>query len=386
MLADQQILRIPGPTPIPPRVQRAMSQPMIGHRSEETSELLRGVRPKLQKVFGTTEEVAIIASSGTGGMEAAFVNAVHPGEEVLVAVTGAFGERFAKICEAHGAKVHRLNIEWGQAVTAEEVKDYVQKHDEIRAVFITYCETSTGVLNPIQDIAQAVRSVSDALIIIDGVSIIGGAPLKMEEWGIDVAVTGTQKAFMLPAGLAFVACSERAWERIESNERPSFYFDLKSYRQSMEKDTTPFTPASSLLFGIVATLELFDEEGLDQVYKRHDLMMKMTRAAMNALQLPLLTNDESASPTVTAVRPTQFKASEFRNVLKQEFNIIVAGGQQHLKDEIFRIGHMGYCSPIDVLQTIGAIEITLQKMGQDIQLGSGTGAAQKIYLEEGNNK
>lgn len=386
MVVDQQILRIPGPTPIPPRVQRAMNQPMIGHRSEDTSEILRGVKPKLQKVFGTTEEVAIIASSGTGGMEAAFVSAVHPGEEVLVAVTGAFGERFAKICEAHGAKVHRLNIEWGQAVTAKEVKDYVEKHAAIRAVFITYCETSTGVLNPIHDIAQAVRAVSDALIIIDGVSSIAGVPLKMEDWGIDIAVTGSQKAFMLPGGLAFAACSQRAWGRIESNERPSFYFNLKTYRQNMEQDTTPFTPASSLLFGLVETLELMEEEGLDQVYKRHDLMMKMTRAAMKALDLPLLTSDEYASPTVTAVHPTKFKASEFRKTLKEEFNIVVAGGQQHLKDEIFRIGHMGYCSPADVLQTIAAIEITLQKMGQDIELGSGISAAQKVYLEEGNNK
>lgn len=384
MLVDQQILRIPGPTPIPPAVQRAMTKPMIGHRSSETANLLENVRPKLQKVFGTTEEVAIIAGSGTSGMETAFVNAVHPGEEVLVVVTGAFGERFAQICEAHDAKVHRLNIEWGLAVKPEQVQSYVQENPAIRAVLVTYCETSTGVLNPIREIAEAVRTVSGALIIIDGVSSIAGVPLELDEWGIDIAVTGSQKSFMLPAGLAFVACSKRAWERIEINERPSFYFNLKKYRDNIQKNTTPFTPASSLLYGLEEVLNLFEEEGLANVYKRHHLMMKMTRAAMEALQLPLLAVDADASPTVTAVHPTAFKAVEFRQLLQKEFNLVVAGGQQHLSDEIFRIGHMGYCSPADVLQTIGAIEIALQKIGQKNQLGIGTAAAQQVYLQEGN--
>lgn len=382
MLIDQQILRIPGPTPIPPTVQRAMNKPMIGHRSAETSALLTTIRPKLQKVFGTTEEVAIIAGSGTAGMETAFVNAIHPGEEVLVAVTGAFGERFAQICEAHDAKVHRLNIEWGEAVTPKQVEASMKENPAIRAIFITYCETATGILNPIQEIAEAVRKVSDALIIIDGVSSVAGVKLELDAWGIDIAVTGSQKAFMLPAGLAFVACSKRAWERIDTNTRPSFYFNLKKYRSNIEKNTTPFTPASSLLYGLEETLNLFEQEGLDNIYKRHALMMKMTRAAMKALGLPLLAADKYASPTVTAVRPTAFKAVDFRLLLQQEFNLIVAGGQNHLTDEIFRIGHMGYCSPLDVLQTIGGIEIALQKIGQDVQLGAGTAAAQAVYLQE----
>ena len=382
MLVDQQILRIPGPTPIPPSVQRAMNQPMIGHRSADTAALLENVRPKLRKVFGTSEEVAIIASSGTGGMETAFVNAIHPGEEVLVIVTGAFGERFAQICEAHHAKVHRLNIEWGHAASPEQIQSYVKENPAIRAVLITYCETSTGVLNPIRDIAKAVHAVSDALIIIDGVSSIAGVQLELDDWGIDIAVTGSQKAFMLPAGLAFVACSQRAWEKIETNPRPKFYFDLKKYRSNIEKNTTPFTPASSLLFGLEEVLNLVEKEGLENIYRRHLLMMNMTRAAMKALQLPLLTEDASASPTVTAVHPNTFKAADFRKILQREFNLVIAGGQQHLADEIFRIGHMGYCSVADVLQTISAIEIALQKIGHQSQLGAGTAAAQKVYLQE----
>lgn len=386
MLADQQILRIPGPTPIPPAVQRAMSKPMIGHRSEETSVLLEKIRPKLKKIFGTNEEVAILASSGTGSMEAAAVNAIHPGEEVLVAVTGAFGDRFAKICEAHDMKVHRLDVEWGQAVQPEQVLAYIQSHPSIKAVFVTYCETSTGVLNPIQEIAKVVHANSDALVIIDGVSCIAGVELQMEEWGIDIAATGSQKSFMLPAGLAFVAAGKRAWERIESNPRPAFYFNLKTYRSNIEKSTTPFTPASSLLFGLEEVLNLIEEEGLDNVYKRHTLMMNMTRAAMKALQIPLLANDADASPTVTAVQPTDINVPAFRKLLKNEFNLIVAGGQQHLSDKIFRIGHMGYCSPADVLQTISMIEIGLQKIGQNIPLGAGTAAAQEVYIQEAVNK
>lgn len=382
LLVDQQILRIPGPTPIPPTVQRAMNKPMIGHRSAETTALLDNVRPKLKKVFGTTEEIAIIAGSGTAGMETAFVNAIHPGEEVLVVETGAFGQRFGQICETHEANVHRLQLEWGQAATPERVQAYVEENPKIAAVFITYCETSTGVLNPIQEIAAAVRTVSNALIIIDGVSSIAGTQLEMDLWGIDIAVTGSQKAFMLPAGLAFVACSARAWEKIEANTRPSFYFNLKKYRDNIEKCTTPFTPASSLLFGLEEVLNTFEIEGLDHIYKRHLLMMNMTRAALKALHLPLLAEDAFASPTVTAVRPTTFKATDFRKILQQEFNLVIAGGQQHLKDEIFRIGHMGYCSPADVLQTIGAIEIALQKIGHTCQLGAGTAAAQQVYLQE----
>ena len=382
MLQDQTILRIPGPSPIPPSVQRAMNQSMIGHRGKETSDMLKRITPGLKKVFGTDQEVAIIAGSGTAGLETAVVNVVKPGEEVLVVVTGAFGDRFTKICEAYNIKTHVLSVEWGKALNPEEVKEFLVNSPNVKVVFSTYCETSTGVLNPIDKLALAVQEVSEALIVVDGVSCVAGVETKMNEWGIDVMVTGSQKAFMLPAGLTFVAASEKAWKVIEDNDQPRFYLNLKKYRDNLLKDTTPFTPALSLLFGLEQVLNLLEEEGLENVYARHELMKNMTRAAFKALDIPLLTTDEDASPTVTAVQPEDFDAEEFRKILKKEFAISIAGGQQHLTGKIFRIGHMGYCSPADQLQIISAMEIALKKLGKDIELGKGTAAAQRIYLAE----
>lgn len=383
MLADQQILRIPGPSPIPPSVHRAMSQPMIGHRGKDTSDMLKRISPKLKQVFGTSQEVMLITGSGTAGLEAAVVNIVKPGDEVLVIVTGAFGDRFTKICEAYKITYQRIDAEWGRALNPAYIKTYLQEHPEIKAVFSTYCETSTGVLNQIGELSEAVREVSEALIVVDGVSCVGGVETKMDEWGIDVMVTGSQKAFMLPAGLTFVAASERAWNVIEKNDQPRFYFDLKKYRDNLLKDTTPFTPALSLLFGLEQVLNLFEEEGLEEVYKRHALMMNMTRAAFKALGIPLLTSDKDGSPTVTAVKPDDFDAEDLRKALKQEFGLSIAGGQQHLTGKILRIGHMGYCSPSDVLQIISLVEVGLKIIGKEIELGKGTAAAQKIYLNQG---
>ncbi|ANU27301.1 pyridoxal-phosphate-dependent aminotransferase family protein [Planococcus versutus] len=383
MLTDKQILRIPGPTPIPPSVQRAMAQPMIGHRGQSTSDMIRDIRPRLKRVFGTTQEVIILTGSGTAGLEAAVVNTVEPGEEVLVLVTGAFGERFSKICQSYSIQTHIFEVEWGLAVDPEAVKKFLLEHPEITVVFSTFCETSTGVLNPIKELAAAVKEVSTALIVVDGVSCVAGTETEMDNWGIDVVVTGSQKAFMLPAGLSFIAASERAWKKIEANPQPRFYLDLKKHRDNLLIDTTPFTPALSIMFGLQQVLQLLEEEGLDQVYKRHRLMKDMTRAAFGALDIPLLTLDKDASPTVTAAKPTDFDAEKFRKVMKEEFALEVAGGQGPLAKKIFRIGHMGYCSPADMLQAIAAIEIGLVKVGKKIELGKGVAAAQHVYLTEG---
>lgn len=385
MLTDQQILRIPGPSPIPPSVARAMSQPMIGHRGQSTSNMIADIRPKLKNVFGTEQEVMILTGSGTAGLETAVVNAVAPGEEVAVIVTGAFGDRFAKICKAYQLETHVLEVAWGEALDPESVKAFLSDHSNVKAIFATYCETSTGVLNPIQELAQAVREVSEALVIVDGVSCVAGVETRMDEWGIDVMVTGSQKAFMLPAGLSFIAASERAWSKIEANPQPRFYLDLKKHRDNILKDTTPFTPALSILFGLQQVLALLEEEGLENVYARHRLMKDMTRAAFKAHGIPLLTNDEAASPTVTAVKPEDFDAEVFRKVMKKEFAMELAGGQQELAKKIFRIGHMGYCSPADMLQAIATMEIGIAKAGKNLELGKGVKAAQEIFLSEGKN-
>lgn len=385
MLKDQQILRIPGPSPIPPSVARAMSQPMIGHRGQSTSDMIAAIRPKLKKVFGTQQEVMILTGSGTAGLETAVVNTVAPGEEVAVIVTGSFGDRFVKICKAYGLTTHVLEVEWGKAVDPQKVKEFLQEKPLVTAVFSTFCETSTGVLNPIKELAAAIKEVSDALVIVDGVSCVAGTATEMDEWGIDIVVTGSQKAFMLPAGLAFIAASERAWEKVNANPQPRFYLDLAKHRDNILKDTTPFTPALSILFGLQQVLELLEDEGLVSVYARHKLMMNMTRSAFKALGVPLLTTDADASPTVTAVMPDDFDPEVFRKVMKTEFNLELAGGQQELAKKIFRIGHMGYCSPADMLQAIAAMEIGIVKAGKKIELGHGVRAAQQIFLDEGKS-
>lgn len=380
MLPDYHILRIPGPTPIPPSVMRAVSQPMIGHRSASFKELLAQVAPRLKPLFGTKEDVFILAGSGTLALEAAVVNALDEGEAALVLVTGAFGDRFRKMCETYEVKTHVLESEWGDTFDLAQVASYLKQHPEIKAVFATYCETSTAVLNPVAQLAQVVRQHSDALVIIDGVSCLGAVESKMDEWGIDILVTGSQKALMLPPGLAFAAVSARGKEKMAQNKRPRFYIDLTRYQTSLDNHSTPFTPAVSLIQGLDQALRLIEEEGLDQVINRHKLLKEMTRAAFKAMNLPLLTSDQAASPTVTAVKPNTFKADELRSLLRVTFGLTLAGGQQKLKGQIFRVGHMGYCSPLDILQTISAIEVGVKRLGHELRLGSGTEAAEEVLL------
>src|SRR5690625_1675662 len=331
MLKHPELLRIPGPTPIPPRVQQAMNQPMIGHRGEEAKQLLQDIRHKLKHVFGTEEEVMILTSSGTSALEAAVVNGVSENDEVLVIVAGAFGDRFANICESYRLNVHRLNVEWGQAVDPDDVKQMLIKHPSIKAVFATYCETSTSVLHPVKEISQVVHEHSDALMIVDGVSAVAGVETKMDSWGVDVFVSGSQKAFMLPPGLTFIAVSKRAWETIKANDEPRFYLDLAKHQGHLDNNSTPFTPGLSLLVGLKEALIMLKEEGLDNVFARHRLMKAMMRAAMQALNIPLLTTDHDASPTVTAIQPADFDAEALRRTVKKEFGLALAGGQHHLK-------------------------------------------------------
>ncbi|VEF48989.1 class V aminotransferase [Bacillus freudenreichii] len=383
MFLDKEYLFTPGPTPIPNRVNVAMSKPMIGHRSAAFPVLLEDVSTRLQPIFGSANPVSIISGSGTGALEAAAVNTIEPGDDVVVIVGGAFGDRFAKICEAHGANVHRLQVELGKACQPEQLEDFIKSADKnFKAVFATYCETSTAVIHPIKELGEVTKRVSDALFIVDGVSCIGGVPADMAGWNIDILVSGSQKALMLPPGLAFVAVNDHAKDVIKNNKSNRFFFDLNRYFDAYDqKRSTPFTPAVSLIYGAQEVCQMIEEEGLENVIKRHDLLKTMTREGVRALDIPLLTSDEIASPTVTAVKPESGKANEMRKMMLDQFRISLAGGQQQLSGEIFRIGHMGYCTPYDVLTVLSALEMTVKAMeGRDV-LGLATKRAQEVWAE-----
>jgi aspartate aminotransferase-like enzyme len=374
--SEKTHLRIPGPTPIPPRIQRAMQQPMIGHRSGLASELIVECSVKLKPIFGTSESPLLLTGSGTSALEAAVVGTVSPGEEAIVVV-----DRFAKIINRYGITLHRLDVPWGKSCDPDTLASFLLKHATAKAVFLTYCETSTGVLNPIEELAQVVRQHSDALVIVDGVSCLGAVPCRMDQWGVDVMVTGSQKALMLPPGLAFAAVSPRAWARIEQNRAPRFYLDLFLHRQNLEKGTTPYTPAVSLLYGLKEALAMLEEEGLPNVFARHERLKQMTRAGVRALGLNLMTSEADASPTVTSVRGGEehWNAEDLRKALGQ-LRVTVAGGQQQLKGKIFRIGHMGYCDELDMLTVLAALEVALCRIGVFVELGSAVKAAQEVML------
>ncbi|SDM86829.1 alanine--glyoxylate aminotransferase family protein [Bacillus sp. OK048] len=381
------ILRHPGPTPIPKKVQLAMNQDMISHRTEEFVRLYQETTNRVKPIFGTKQDILLLPSGGTAALEAAAVNTVSPGEEVVVITVGAFGNYFVSICEKYGFNVHKLEKNWGEACTEEDLIEFLKPLSNIKAVFATYNETSTGIINPIGKLAKVVRTHTDALFIVDGVSCLGGAPAEMDQWGIDILVTGSQKAMMLPPGLALVSVSERSWKVIEETTKPAYYLDLLSYRDWAAKGMTPNTPAISLIFGLSAVCDLIEEEGgFSQTVARHDLMKNMVRESMKALSIGLLTSDEHASPTITAIcAPKGIEIPTFIGHLKEKYHLDFAGGLGHLQGKIFRFGHMGYCFPSDILQAVSLIEAGLQDFSYSFEAGAGVKAAQNVFLAAQRN-
>ncbi|NHM26712.1 alanine--glyoxylate aminotransferase family protein [Desulfofundulus sp. TPOSR] len=379
-MQEKQYLMIPGPTPVPPSVVAAMSRPMIGHRSEDFAALHRRIQEKIRQVFQTSQEVFILTNSGTGGLEAAVANVISPGDRVLALVTGNFGERFANIARAYGAEVDEVNFGWGNPVDLSVVREKLAQNPGYKAVLATQNETSTGVLNDIAGIGALVAE-TPALLLVDGVSGVGGIEIKMDEWQVDILVTASQKAMMLPPGLAMIGASPKAWAVIEENRSPRFYFSLPAAKKALAKWNTAYTPNVALFFGLDAALDMMLAEGLENVYRRHLLLAKATRAAVRALGLSLLAADHCASPTVTAVQsPEGIAADDLRKVLKEEFGITFAGGQGILKGKIFRIAHMGYAGKMDVLIAISGLEMALARLGYPVELGKGVRAAQEVFL------
>jgi len=377
-------LMIPGPTPVPDRVLQAMHRPVINHRGPEYEAMFRDVCCKLQQVFKTKNEVLTFPAAGTGAMEAAVVNILSPGDKVLVVSIGVFGDRFAEIAGRYGAKVEKLDFPWGEAAAPAVLADRLNKdkHKEIKAVFITHNETSTGVTNDIKELMAACGD-HPALRVVDAVSSLGAINLETDAWGVDVVVTGAQKALMLPPGLAFMAMSERAWAANKASTMPRFYWDAQSVRKSLAKGQNPYTPPVSLIFGLQESLNLLLEEGLENIFARHRLLAVMVRAGLKALGLELLAADSVASSVVTAVKaPPGIDPKQIRKIMRERYGITLAGGHKHLEKEIFRIGHLGYVVPTDILVTLAALEMTLAELKFDVVLGSGVSAAQKILLAE----
>lgn len=363
----QQInLRIPGPTPVPPDILEAVGRPMVNHRGREFAAIIKRTAERLKDFFLTRQEVMILSSSGTGGLESAVVNVLSPGDKVLAVSIGAFGERFATIAETYGAEVTMLPYEWGQAAHADDVRHALKDDPQIKAVLVTHNETSTGVTNPLAQIAEVVREAGDdKLLLVDAVSSLGAIPLEMDAWGLDVVATGSQKGWMVPPGLAFVAMSERAWKANETARMPRFYFDLAKHRDSQAKGQTPFTPTMSIFFGLDIALDRMAAEGLEAIFARHARMGKLTREGVKALGLELLCHDERfASNTVTAVKcPEGIDVGALRNLMEDEYGTILAGGQGKLSGKIFRIGHLGLCTEEDIRSSLDALARALRTLG-----------------------
>jgi aspartate aminotransferase-like enzyme len=356
-----------------------MAETMIHHRTPQFSKIFAEVREELKVLFGTKNDVLVLASSGTGAMEAAVSNLFSAGEKVLVINGGKFGERWLKICQAFGLETLELKVEWGKAVKVDAIEKHLKDSPDIQAVLIQASETSTTALHPVREIAQITRT--GPLLLVDGVTAVGVLPVPLAEWGIDVLVTGSQKAMMLPPGLAFIALSDRAWARTEKAKLPRFYFDLRLERKSQQKGSAAFTPAVSLIFGLRASLKMMQEEGLDQVYARHERLARATRAAALALGLKLLAPD-SPSPAATGILlPDGIDGDEFLDYLRDQMGITFAEGQDHLQGKIIRIAHVGYIGAFDVLVAVCALEMALKKFGFPVKFGKGVAAAQEILME-----
>ncbi|GAB6099682.1 alanine--glyoxylate aminotransferase family protein [Halanaerocella petrolearia] len=385
-MKEKRTLMLPGPTPIPEHARQAGAQKIIGHREEECEDLLREVTEGLKYVFQTENDVLTLTCSGTGGLEASIANTLSEGDKVLALCTGAFGERYATIAERYGIDVERMNFPWGEVVDVERVKKRLEEDTagEIKAVLMTHNETSTGVINHPQPLGELANK-HNALLLVDAVSSLGGIELKTDEWGADVVVTSSQKALMTPPGLCLVSVSPKALEVGGNSDLPKFYWSFKRAKGRYDRDTqTPSTPALSTLYVLREVLAEIKDEGLENVFRRHKVVAKAIRQAVQALGLDLLVDDEEvASKTVTAIKlPAGVDFNTLRQRLKDEHNVYVTGSKGKLKGDYFRIGHLGNVSRTDVLTTISALELVLQKEGLEVELGIGLQAAQKVFLEE----
>ena len=381
-MQQKAYLMVPGPTPVPERVQAAMNRPMINHRGPGYEAMFRDISARLKTLFHTNHDVLTYPSSGTGVMEAAIVNFFSPGDKILLVSIGVFGDRLGEIATTYGLNVEKIAVKWGEMACPEQLAARLaeDKAGEIKGVLLTHNETSTGVTNDVCALAKA-KGKHPALLIVDAVSALGAIPMRMDEWGIDVVVTGSQKALMIPPGLGFMALNDRAWAAYEKSALPKYYLDAKKVKKSLDKGQNPYTPPVSLLYGLQESLKMIAEEGEDAIVARHILLGEAVRAGVKAMGLRLFAADGAASSVVTAVwAPEGVSGKDVQKKMRDVFGVTIAGGQKELEGKIFRIGHLGYAAAADVLVTLAMLEMTLTELGVKVSLGAGVAAAQAVFL------
>ena len=374
-------LRIPGPTALPPSVREAGGRQMINHRGPEFGAMLGRILEGMKPFFGTTNDVVMLTCAGSGGLEAAVVNTLSPGDRVLGVSIGSFGDRFAKIAGVYGADVTKIEVEWGQAADPTAVRDALRADPGYRAVLLTHNETSTGVMNPIRELAAAVRDASpESLILVDSVSGLGAVPFEMDDWGVDLVVTGSQKAWMAAPGLAMIAASERGWAATETAKMPRFYLDMRAHHESASLGQTPFTPAIAVVFQVDEGLRLMQDEGAEAIFARHEACAAASRAGLAALGFELFADERHYSRTVTAANvPDGLDWKAFNGTLKER-GLVLAGGQGKLKGRIFRLGHLGSVTVEEILGAIAMLEAASIESGRPVEPGAAVAAAQRAAL------
>ncbi|HZD17725.1 MAG TPA: alanine--glyoxylate aminotransferase family protein [Actinomycetota bacterium] len=376
-----EIILAPGPTPIPPEVLLAQGSPLVYHRGPGFGSLMRGITTRLKELYRTERaDVLLMTSSGTGGLEAAIQNVLSPGDEVLVPLAGYFAERWKQLAEAHGLVVRSIGYEWGQRVVPEDLARALEDRP-VRAVLLTQSETSTGVIQPIRELAQAGREAG-ALVVVDAVSSLGAVPFEFDAWGVDVAVGGSQKALSASPGIAFVAVSPGAWEAHSAATLPRYYFDWSIYRRFAElpDPENPWTPAISVLQGLHAALDLYFRDGLEAAMARHRMLSRAVKEGARALGLELFGEGLEHNWTVTAIRaPEGLDADTISRRVRADFGCVLAPGQGPLKGSVFRIGHFGYFSELDIIRGLAALEMTLERLGYPVKRGAAVGAAEGVF-------
>lgn len=379
MLLKKNYIMAPGPTPVPIDVLLAGAKETIHHRTPQFIEIIEKTLEEAKYLFQTSNRVYVFVSSGTGAMEAAVTNLVNPGEKAIVVVSGKFGERWKEICEAFGIKVVEIALEWGEAVTPEQIEKAIKENPDAKVIFTTHSETSTGTVMDLKAIAQITKD-TDRILVTDEVSGLLAEPLKMDEWGVDVVVSGSQKGIMMPPGLGFITLNKKAWQLVEKNNCPKYYYDLRYYDKNYPDN--PWTPAVNMIYMLNQSIKMLKEEGIENIWNRHRVLGEATRSAVKALGLELFSKRPGNVCTAVKV-PDGIDGKKITKIMRDKYGVTIAGGQGHITNKIFRIAHLGYVSLFDTITAISALEFTLHELGYLVKFGEGVKAAMEVFHREG---